>query len=100
MEDGQLWAFAVQFIVTLSLSIGWLFICRMLRNFRVKIGVTFAYLVAAAAAVLACLLPSDAPTWSGLLASLLVLSLLYLRWKRALKKQCLEGGTIVGFELT
>jgi hypothetical protein len=100
MDDGQLWTFAVQFVVTLSISMGWLVVSRVLRSLRVKIGVTFAYLVAAALALLACTLPSDAPTWSGLIASSLVMTLLYLRWKRSLKKQSLDTGTIVGFELT
>jgi uncharacterized membrane protein YciS (DUF1049 family) len=100
MEDGQLWAFAAQFVVTLSISVGWLIIARALRSLRLKIGVTFAYLVAAALALLACMLPSDVPTWSGLVASSLVMTLMYLRWKRSLKMQSLETGTIVGFELT
>lgn len=96
MEGGQIGAFAAQFAVMLSLSIGWLIICRVLRGLRMKIHVTFAYLVAAAIALAACLL--SGPTWFGAAASLLVMLLLYLRWKRSLKMQSLDANTIIGFD--
>jgi uncharacterized membrane protein YciS (DUF1049 family) len=98
MEGSQVWAFAAQFVVTLSLSIGWLIICRMLRSVRVRIRVTLAYLVAAAVALLACLLFSGGPTLSGFVASLLVMALLYLRGKRSLTKQSLDADTIIDFD--
>ena len=100
MEDGLIWAFATQFIVTLSLSIGWLIICRVLRSVRIRIRVTLAYLVAAGLALLGPLLFSSGPALSGYVASLLVMVLLYSLWKHSLKKQSLDTGTIVGFELT
>lgn len=100
MEVGQIWAFAIQFAVTLSLSIGWLIICRILRSIRLRIGVTLAYFGAGTIASLCFILSPDGPTLSGAIASLLVMALLYFRWKRTLKKQCLNAGTIIGFELT
>lgn len=100
MEVGQIWAFGAQLVITLSLSVGWLIICRMLRSIRVKIRVTFAYLVAAALALLTCLLYAGGPTWTGIIASLLVMTFLYLRWKRSLTMQSLDTDTIIGFELT
>lgn len=100
MEVGQIWAFGIQLVVTLSLSIGWLVFCRILRSVRVRIGVTLAYLIAAAAALLTCILYIGGPTWYGLVASLLVMAFLYLRWRRSLIMQSLHAGTIIGFELT
>ena len=99
MEVGQIWAFGIQLAVTLSLSVGWLVVCRMLRNIHVRIGVTPAYLIAAATALLTCILYNGGPTWYGFVASLLVMAFLYLRWRRSLKMQCLHAGTIIGFEL-
>ena len=99
MEGGQIGAYAAQFVVTLSLPIGWLIICRVLRSLRMKIGITLAYQVAAVLALLACLLAADGPTWSGFITSLLVMALLYPRWKRSLIKQSLETGTIIGFDI-
>ena len=100
MEVGQIWAFGVQLAITLSLSVGWLVFCRILRSLRLTIRVTLAYLIAAAAALLTWVLYADGPTWSGLVASLLVMAFLYLRWKRSLTMQSLNTGTIIGFELT
>ncbi|OGB27751.1 MAG: hypothetical protein A3I66_07790 [Burkholderiales bacterium RIFCSPLOWO2_02_FULL_57_36] len=100
MEGSQLWAFAAQFVVTLSLSIGWLIICRILRSMRVGIRVTLAYSIAGALALLGGLFSPDGPTLSGFVASLLVMAILYLRWKRSLKMQSLDARTIIGFELT
>ena len=100
MEVGQIWAFGVQLAVTLALSVGWLLFCRILRSIRVRIRVTFAYLLAAAVALLACVLYAGGPTWSGSVASLLVMTFLYVRWKRLLTMQSLEADTIIGFELT
>lgn len=98
MDIDQIGAYAVQFVVTLSLSIGWLIICRLLRGVRVRIGLTPAYQVAAAIALLGALTFDGDPAWPGLIASLLVMALLYLRWKRSLTKQSLDTGTIIGFD--
>jgi hypothetical protein len=100
MEDAQLGAFAAQFIAALSLSIGWLIICRILRSVRIRIRITLAYLIAAGFALLGPALTASGPALSGFAASMLVLALLYSRWKLSLKKQSLNAGTIVGFELT
>lgn len=100
MEVGQIWTFGIQLAVTLLLSVGWLVFCRMLRSIRVKIGVTLSYLIAAAIALLGFLLATSGPTLYGFIASLVVIAILYVRWKRSLKKQCLDAGTIIGFELT
>lgn len=100
MEVGQIWAFGMQLAITLLLSVGWLVFCRMLRSIRVRIGVTLAYLIAAATALLTCILYNGGPTWHGFVASLLVMAFLYLRWKRSLTMQSLHAGTIIGFELT
>jgi CHASE2 domain-containing sensor protein len=100
MEVGQIWAFGTQLAVTLSASVGWLIICRLLHNTRARIRVTLAYLIAAAVALLTCMLYADSPTWSGFVASLLVMGFLYVRWKRSLTRQSLNTGTIIGFELT
>lgn len=100
MEVDQIWAFGAQLAITLSLSVGWLFVCRMLRNSFIRIRVTLAYLIAGAVALLTCILYGDGPTWAGLVASLLVMAFLYLRWKRSLTMQSLNTGTIIGFELT
>ncbi len=98
MEIDQIGAYAIQFVVTLSLSIGWLIICRLLRSVRVRIAVTPAYQVAAAIALLGPLISGGGPTWPGLITSLLVMALLYLGWKRSLTKQCMDTDTIIGFD--
>ena len=100
MEDGLILVFAIQLVVPLSLSIGWLILCRVLRGVRIRIRVTLAYLIASGLALLGPLLFPGDPAWSGYVASLLVIALLYSLWKHSLKKQSLDTGTIVGFELT
>ena len=98
MEGSQIGAFAAQFIIALSLAIGWLIMRRVLPGLRMRIGVTMAYWIAATVALGSCFLPAGSPSLSGFVASLVVVALMYSQWKRSLKKHSLDANTIISYD--
>lgn len=96
MEKAQVSMVVAQFAVALLSAAIWLMICKALPGLRRRI--SFRYGVASALALITCLLPLDAPLPFRLAASILVVAVLYIRWKHALRKYSMEADTIIRYE--
>jgi hypothetical protein len=96
MSEMEIAMFAMQFGTALFFAVAWLIICKTIRNLRRKLG--FSYGGASLIALLTCLISVEGPTLSALIASFLVIVILYWQWKRALKKQSFEANTIISYE--
>lgn len=88
--------FVAQFALALLFAAVWLMICKALPGLRRKVG--FRYGIASALALLACLPPFGGPLPYRFVAGILVVALLYLRWKHALRKYSMEADTIIRYE--
>lgn len=96
MSEMQIAMFAVQFGAALFFAVIWLIICKTIRSLRRRLG--FSYGIASLIALLTCLVSVEGPTLSALIASFLVIVIIYWQWKRALKKQSFEAHTIISYE--
>jgi hypothetical protein len=98
MSAAEIGTFAWQFATTLLLCVGWLILRKALPGLRMRIGVSFSYCIAAALALIAFLARDGGPTLYGFGASLLVIAVLYIRWRRSLKKHSMDANTIIGYD--
>jgi hypothetical protein len=98
MSAAEIGTFAWQFATTLLLCVGWLILRRVLPGLRMRIGVSFSYCIAAALALIAFLLRDGGPTLYGFAASLLVIAVLYINWRRSLKRHSMDANTIIGYD--
>src|SRR4051794_13307732 len=98
MSAVEIGTFAWQFATTLVLCVGWLIIRGALPGLRMRIGVSYSYCIAAALALIAFLVRAGGPTLYGFAASLLVVAVLYISWRRSLKKHSMDANTIIGYD--
>jgi hypothetical protein len=69
-----------------------------LPGLRMRIGVSYSYCIAAALALIAFLVRDGGPTLYGFVVSLVVIAILYINWKRSLKKHSMDANTIIGYD--
>jgi hypothetical protein len=96
MGQAHLSIFIEQFAAALVIAVVWLVICKLVPRLRRRTG--SAYLAAAMLAVAACLAVSGGVTPIALVAAVAVLTILYLLYKRALKKRSFDAATIISYE--
>jgi hypothetical protein len=88
--------FGEQLAAALFVAFAWLAICRRIRVLRGRPRVS--YLIASLLVVAACGTLPDGLTPAGLAAGVIVLTILYLLYKRALRRRSFEAATIISYE--
>lgn len=96
MGEGQFALFGEHLAAALLAAFVWLFVCRMVWVLRRRPGVS--YLIASLLVVLSCSALSNGLTPAGLTACVIVLAILYVFYKRALRRRSFEASTIISYE--
>jgi hypothetical protein len=96
MGQAQLTIFIEQFAVAVLVSIVWLVTCKAIRSLRRKPG--RSYSIASALVLSTCLALPNGLAPAGLVAGIIVLAILYIFYKRALRKQSFDAATIISYE--
>jgi uncharacterized membrane protein len=85
-----------QFAAALFAAVAWLVVCKLMPRLRRKTRVL--YLSAAVLAVAACLAVSGGVTPTASIAAVIVFAILYILYKRALKRRSFDAATIISYE--
>jgi hypothetical protein len=96
MGEAQLTIFGEQFVAALLAAVIWLVICRAIRSLRMRPG--FSYTIASALVLATCLVLPNGLAPAGIVAAVIVLAILYLFYKRALRKHSFDAATIISYE--
>jgi hypothetical protein len=96
MEKAQVSLFVAQCAVALLLAAIWLALTKALPRLRRRVG--FRYSIASALALLTCLVPIEGPNSPRFAAGALVVAILYIQWRRALRRYSMEADTIIRYE--
>jgi hypothetical protein len=88
--------FVEQFAAALLIALVWLVACKVIRKLRRKPGL--CYSIASAVALVTCLTMPNGLTPAGMVAGVGVLAILYLLYRRALKKHSFDAATIISYE--
>jgi chromate transport protein ChrA len=96
MGEAHLSMFIEQFAAALVVAVVWLVIWKLIPRLRGRTGTS--YLGAAVLAVAACLAVSGGVTPIALISAVIVLAILYMLYKRALKKRSFDAATIISYE--